>query len=85
MNHTILHEERERYGTFFIEHRGDWIAEMSYSRANPSLVIINHTEVDESLSGQGVGRQLLDALVAWARSTDEGHGQLPLRDGAIRS
>ena len=26
--------------------------------------------MDESLKGQGAGRQLLDALVAWVRSTD---------------
>ena len=42
---------------------------MTYSRANESLVIIDHTEVDPSLSGQGIGRLLLGTLVDWARDT----------------
>lgn len=33
------------------------------------MIIIDHTDVDPSLSGQGVGGQLLDALVHWARAT----------------
>ena len=42
---------------------------MTYSRATPALVIIDSTEVSPELAGQGVGRRLLDAAVAWARST----------------
>jgi hypothetical protein len=42
---------------------------MTYSRTNPTLIIIDHTEVDASLSGQGAGRKLLGALVQWARAT----------------
>lgn len=42
---------------------------MTYSRTNATLIVIDHTEVDASLGGQGVGRQLLDALVQWARAT----------------
>jgi len=42
---------------------------MTYSRANAALVIIDHTEVDDSLRGQGVARRLLDAAVGWARQT----------------
>ena len=38
--------------------------------------IIDHTDVDDSLRGEGVGRQLLNALVDWARST--GTKVLPL-------
>lgn len=33
------------------------------------MVIIDHTEVDPALGGQGVGRQLLDAAVESARET----------------
>jgi predicted GNAT family acetyltransferase len=69
MTHTIAHEENGHRGAFFIEESGKRIAEMTYSRANKSLVIIDHTEVSPSLAGQGVGRRLLDATVAWARAT----------------
>lgn len=69
MTPTIEHQTSGSSGAFFIAPQGQRIAEMSYSRTNPRLVIIDHTEVDESLKGQGIGRQLLDALVAWARDT----------------
>jgi predicted GNAT family acetyltransferase len=69
MDSSIAHEESNRRGAFFIERDGNRLAEMTYSRANDALVIIDHTEVDPSLAGQGVGRRLLDALVRWARET----------------
>lgn len=68
MEHRIEHEDKDTKGAFFIQQNGARVAEMAYSRTNATLIIIDHTEVDESLTGQGVGRQLLGALVAWARS-----------------
>lgn len=76
MDHTVEHQEGATQGAFFIQKNGQRLAEMTYSRTNATLIIIDHTEVDPSLSGQGVGRQLLDALVAWARAT--GTKVLPL-------
>jgi predicted GNAT family acetyltransferase len=70
MTHDIQHEEPDHRGAFYIERDGKRVASMSYSRANAGLVIIDHTEVAAELGGQGVGRRLLDALVAWARATD---------------
>jgi predicted GNAT family acetyltransferase len=66
---NIAHEETGHRGAFFIEQDGKRVAEMTYSRANAALVIIDHTEVAPSLGGQGVARKLLDATVAWARQT----------------
>lgn len=68
-NLTIQHQETGHRGAFYVERDGQRLAEMTYSRANATLIIIDHTEVDESLAGQGVGRRLLDALVQWARAT----------------
>lgn len=70
MNRPISHEEHGHRGAFFIEEAGERVAEMTYSRTSDSLVIIDHTEVAERLGGQGIGRSLLDAAVAWARETD---------------
>ncbi len=70
MTDEIKHEEADHRGAFYIEHDGKRIAWMSYSRANARLVIIDHTEVAPEFGGQGVGRRLLDAAVAWARATD---------------
>jgi predicted GNAT family acetyltransferase len=69
MSLSIAHEESGHRGAFYFEQDGKRLAEMTYSRANASLVIIDHTEVDASLGGKGVGRQLLDAAVKWARET----------------
>jgi predicted GNAT family acetyltransferase len=65
----IVHDEHDHRGAFFVEQDGKRVAEMTYSRANTSLIIIDHTEVDASLGGHGVGRKLLDAAVSWARET----------------
>ena len=69
MQHTIQHQEQDAKGAFTIENSGQRLAEMTYSRTNATMVIVDHTEVDPSLSGQGVGRELLGALVQWARAT----------------
>jgi predicted GNAT family acetyltransferase len=68
--HSVEHQEQDSKGAFYVQQGGKRIAEMTYSRTSETLIIIDHTEVDESLKGQGVGRQLLDALVAWVRSTN---------------
>lgn len=65
----VKHEEADGRGAFFFEHKSVRLAEMTYSRTTPSLVIIDHTEVSPKLQGMGVARKLLDTLVAWARET----------------
>ena len=69
MQHTIQHHEHDTQGAFHVEQSGQRIAEMTYSRTNATMVIVDHTHVDPSLGGQGVGRALLGALVEWARAT----------------
>ena len=66
----ILHEEHGHRGSFYIEQDGKRVARMTYSRTTAALIIIDHTEVDPTLTGEGVGRRLLDALVSWARETN---------------
>ena len=66
----IAHDESEHRGTFAFTQDDKVLAKMTYSRTSPTPVIIDHTEVSDALKGQGVGRQLLDALVAWARETN---------------
>lgn len=68
--HSVEHQEQDSKGAFYVQQGGQRLAEMTYSRTNATLIVIDHTDVDESLKGQGVGRQLLDALVAWVRSTN---------------
>lgn len=71
MEHTVQHHESGSKGAFFVaDATGQQIATMTYSRANAGLIIIDHTDVDPSLAGQGVGRALLNALVDWARNSN---------------
>jgi len=67
MTQTIHHQETESKGAFFVEQDHKRLAEMTYSKAGPAMIIIDHTEVDEQLRGSGVGEALVGAAVNWAR------------------
>jgi predicted GNAT family acetyltransferase len=64
----IKHVERGDRGAFLIKRDGERIAEMTYE-VDGDAINIDHTEVDPSLRGQGVGEQLLDAAAAFARES----------------
>lgn len=61
-------EQNGNKGAAFLEVAGERKAEMTYSATGNGLVIIDHTEVDASLQGQGVGKKLLLVLVEEARN-----------------
>jgi predicted GNAT family acetyltransferase len=65
----IQHSEDQGRGGFFIEKDGARLAEQVYRRTDEHHVVIVHTSVDQQLQGRGIARRLLDATVAWARST----------------
>ena len=52
---------------FFIEEEGRQLAEMTYLLSGTSSLIIDHTGVSSALKGRGVGRQLVRAVVDYAR------------------
>lgn len=66
----IQHDEHKSKGAFFIEKDGEWIAEMTYQREGQRKIVIDHTEVDESLKGQGIGKQLVEEAVKFARKNN---------------
>lgn len=68
MNDPKHVKDGDHKGAFVVEANGERRAEMTYTMAGADLVIIDHTAVSDALRGQGTGRKLLDALVAWARS-----------------
>jgi predicted GNAT family acetyltransferase len=63
----IQHHFDGRKGSFLVEEGAKRFAEMVYVMAGPKKMIIEHTEVDESLKGQGIGVKLLEALVEYVR------------------
>jgi predicted GNAT family acetyltransferase len=70
MHPDIAHTQSGQDGAFVLMRAGARVAEMTYRRAGPALVVVDHTWVDPSLRGQGVARQLLDAAVEWARASN---------------
>jgi uncharacterized protein len=54
-------------GAFIIKVNDERLAEMTYSRAGDKLIIIDHTEVSDSLRGKGAGKELVSAAVEHAR------------------
>ncbi len=64
---SIIHEIHGNKGGFYYELQGNRLAEMVYTMAGEKRMIIEHTNVDEWLKGQGVGKKLLAELVAFVR------------------
>jgi predicted GNAT family acetyltransferase len=64
----VTHTAEGHRGAFVFLIDGKPQAEMTYSVAADSSVIINHTAVDDALRGTGAGKKLLASLVEWARA-----------------
>jgi len=63
----IQHKLLQGKGMFYVGQDGAIAAEMVYTMTGNKM-IIEHTEVDDSLSGKGVGKQLVQTAVEYART-----------------
>lgn len=63
---TPMNEVRHIEGGFLIEHEGRRVAELTYHRSGPDIVV-THTWVDPGRRGRGDAKRLVDAVVAFAR------------------
>jgi len=64
---TIRHEDNGKKGKFFVSENGNQLASMTYTWVGTERIIIDHTDVSETLRGQNVGKQLLMKVVTMAR------------------
>ena len=64
---NILHEETGAKGRYHVTVEGHE-AEVTYSRASPQLVIVDHTGVPDALRGKGIGQALIEAVYERARA-----------------
>jgi predicted GNAT family acetyltransferase len=48
--------------------KNDHVAELTFSRTSPTLIIVDHTEVPAALRGQKIGERLVAKVVADARA-----------------
>ena len=63
----IKHQDNGKKGEFYIGEENHHLAEMAYTWAGETMLIIDHTTVEDELRGQSVGRKLLDQVVDMAR------------------
>lgn len=57
-------------GMFYVEQDGKIVAEMVYTMSSPEKMIVEHTEVDDSLKGKNVGMQLFNQMIEYARTNN---------------
>ncbi len=67
---TIKHTESERSGIFEAWLNDVQVGELTYQRTTPERMIIDHTRVFEGFEGQGIARQLVMAVVDFARQNN---------------
>ena len=72
----IEREEGESKGRYLVRLDGA-TAEVTWSRAGETMIIIDHTEVPDAMRGRSVGQALVRRAVEDARA--EGRSILPLR------
>lgn len=65
---NIEQQENSNGGKFFVEENGKNVALMTYKKSGENTIIIDHTEVDESLEGKGIGKKLVTEGVKFARA-----------------
>lgn len=66
----IIQTVNDRGGTFNYLLDGAILAEVAFTMDHNQQMIIDHTEVDETLQGQGIGKKLLANLVDYARENN---------------
>ena len=65
----IQHKEINSQGIFYIiDDDGRQKAELIYTLTSPDKMVIEHTEVDDSLKGKNVGTDMVLAAVHYART-----------------
>jgi uncharacterized protein len=67
---TVRHDEQEAEGSFILMAGDQPSGELHYQLEEGNKMIIDHTEVDDSLSGQGAGKKLLEEAVTFARESN---------------
>ena len=64
----IRNRQVDKRGMFYVGQDGAVVAELIYHIGPKGELVIEHTEVDDSLSGKGVGKQLVETAVDYART-----------------
>jgi predicted GNAT family acetyltransferase len=63
-------EKSATKGAFYYEEGGKRLAEMTFTMAGETRMIIDHTDVSDLLRGKGAGKQMVEAAVQHARKNN---------------
>ncbi len=64
----IQHEESDIRGRHYInDESGNMLAEITYAVRHPDTMVVDHTEVSETLKGKNIGKELVSAVVEHAK------------------
>ena len=64
----IQQKQEGSKGSFYVQENEQLLAEMTYSMTGTELMIIDHTDVSDTLRGKNVGYRLVQAAVEYARA-----------------
>lgn len=67
----IRKKESGRTGKIVIMEENEEVADLSYMINDESNYVIDHTSVDDKMSGKGLGVKLIDAMVDLARENNK--------------
>ena len=67
MDNNIKHQQNDEGGSFSYHYEGKRVGEMFYTNLKDGKLSIDHTEVDPSMEGKGIGKLLLEELVYYVR------------------
>jgi predicted GNAT family acetyltransferase len=70
MEYEIQLQKDDKNGRFYIDIDGENIAEMTFVFAGNDSFIIDHTGVNPSQEGKGLGKKLLVAAIDFARKNN---------------
>jgi predicted GNAT family acetyltransferase len=69
-NVTIEREEQGDIQEFVLRVNGERLGSLEFTRPGAGVLRIEYVEVSPELRGSGMGRQLVEAAVAWAKETE---------------
>ena len=65
----IERHDSDSKGSYILREPGGAVAELTFSKAGATMIIIDSTEVPEAFRGQGVGVKLITRAIDDARAT----------------
>ena len=71
----IKEERKGKKGEFYIEENGKRVARIQFFHSGEGEITVYHTEVDKELRGEGIGEDLVERVVKYAR--DQGVKIIP--------